>query len=32
MEVTAEASGLEGVQNLFFTAAGDVSIDSWVCE
>jgi arabinoxylan arabinofuranohydrolase len=32
IEVTAEASGLEGVQNLFFTAAGDVSIDSWVCE
>lgn len=31
-EVTAEVTGFEGVQNLFFTAAGDVSLDSWVCE
>lgn len=31
-EVSAQVEGLEGVENLFFTASGDVSLDSWVCE
>ena len=31
-EVSGEVSGLEGVEDLFFTASGDVTLDSWIFE
>ena len=32
VEVEQEVTGLEGVQDLFFTSAGDITIDSWTFE